>query len=124
MATSSTRSARRNGWLRVNDAARLLGVSMNTLRRWSDAGRLACFRSPGGHRRYRLEDIRALLDAQGRGPEETSPRAREHMTVPELRRRVADLRASLGLRGRTQHVRTAMGPQLACRSSNLLSARS
>ena len=54
----------RDGWLRVADAARLLGVSLNTLRRWTDAGRLACYRSPGGHRRYRTEDVESLLAQQ------------------------------------------------------------
>jgi excisionase family DNA binding protein len=52
-------------WLRVADAARLLGVSANTVRRWTDAGRLAAHRSPGGHRRYRADDVLALLPAEG-----------------------------------------------------------
>jgi len=51
-------------WLRLSETTRLLGVSPNTLRRWSDAGRLACYRSPGGHRRYRRADIEALLHTQ------------------------------------------------------------
>ena len=36
-------------------------MSLNTLRRWSDAGTLTCYRSPGGHRRYRGDDVQALL---------------------------------------------------------------
>ncbi len=50
-------------WLRLADAAACLGVSATTLRRWSDAGRVPCFRSPGGHRRYRLDDLHVLLKA-------------------------------------------------------------
>jgi diguanylate cyclase (GGDEF)-like protein/excisionase family DNA binding protein len=57
----------RDGWLRVAEAAGLLGVSLNTLRRWTDAGRLVCYRSPGGHRRYRAEDIESLLEQQALG---------------------------------------------------------
>ncbi len=53
------------GWLRLGDAAAELGVSLNTLRRWSDAGKLTVYRSPGGHRRYRRADIDALLNAEG-----------------------------------------------------------
>jgi diguanylate cyclase (GGDEF)-like protein/excisionase family DNA binding protein len=50
--------------LRLSEAADLLGVSLNTLRRWSDSGRLACYRSPGGHRRYRRTDVDTLLRRQ------------------------------------------------------------
>ncbi len=42
----------------------MLGVSLNTLRRWSDTGTLVCYRSPGGHRRYRRGDVETLLRAQ------------------------------------------------------------
>ena len=48
-------------WLRLSDAAQTLGVSLNTVRRWSDSGQLACFRSPGGHRRFRRNDVDTLL---------------------------------------------------------------
>ena len=60
------RAGKANGgeWLRLGEAASALGVSLNTLRRWSDSGRLVCYRSSGGHRRYRRIDIEALLDAQ------------------------------------------------------------
>jgi len=46
-------------WLRVADVAALMGVSANTVRRWTDAGRIAAHRSPGGHRRYRAADPRS-----------------------------------------------------------------
>ncbi len=52
------------GWLRLGEAAAELGVSLNTLRRWSDSGKLTCYRSPGGHRRYRRGDVEALLRAE------------------------------------------------------------
>ncbi len=34
----------------MGEAAQLLGVSTDTVRRWADAGRLATERTPGGHR--------------------------------------------------------------------------
>jgi diguanylate cyclase (GGDEF)-like protein/excisionase family DNA binding protein len=52
-------------WLRLTEAARLLGISTTTLRRWSDTGQLACYRSAGGHRRYRRADVEAALATQG-----------------------------------------------------------
>src|SRR5665811_424130 len=51
-------------WLRVGDVARPLGVSGNTVRRWTDAWRIAAYRSPGGHRRYLAEDVHALLSEE------------------------------------------------------------
>jgi molybdopterin-binding protein len=35
---------------RIGEAAELLGVSVDTLRRWADSGRLATTRTSGGHR--------------------------------------------------------------------------
>ena len=35
---------------RIGEAADLLGVSVDTVRRWADAGRLATTRTAGGHR--------------------------------------------------------------------------
>jgi excisionase family DNA binding protein len=52
-------------WLTINEACKLLGVDQSTLRRWSDAGKVPVFRTPGGHRRYAEDDLRALL---GDGP--------------------------------------------------------
>jgi excisionase family DNA binding protein len=47
--------------MRLAEAAETLGISHNTLRRWSDVGCLTCYRSPGGHRRYRRADVEAAL---------------------------------------------------------------
>jgi excisionase family DNA binding protein len=55
-------------WLTVRDASRFLGVSEPTLRKWTDRGDVAAFRTPGGHRRYMLEALerfRSGLEQQG-----------------------------------------------------------
>jgi len=54
--------------LSVTKAARLLGVHPNTIRAWSDAGRLRYYRiNPRGDRRYRLTDLQRFLAAAESG---------------------------------------------------------
>src|SRR5262245_42824596 len=56
--------------LSVTKAARLLGVHPNTVRSWSDAGRLRYYRiNPRGDRRYRLGDLQRFLAAAENSPE-------------------------------------------------------
>ena len=50
-------------WVRLSEASRLLGVSQATMRRWSDAGRLRVFTTPGGHRRFSRAALERLLPA-------------------------------------------------------------
>lgn len=47
----------------LSEASSLLGVSPATLRRWSDAGRLRVFTTPGGHRRFSRAALERLLPA-------------------------------------------------------------
>jgi excisionase family DNA binding protein len=48
-------------WLSLGAASRLLGVSQATIRRWSDAGRLKAFTTPGGHRRFSRAALERML---------------------------------------------------------------
>lgn len=50
----------RNATLRVGEAAELLGISVDTLRRWEAAGELTVRRSRGGQRLVSLVDVRRL----------------------------------------------------------------
>jgi predicted site-specific integrase-resolvase len=46
----------------IGRAAIMLGVSISTLRRWHAEGRLIpAFRSLGGHRRYAMDQLLALI---------------------------------------------------------------
>ena len=48
--------------LTVREVAELLHIHTNTLRRWSDKGRIVAYRiNPRGDRRYRLQDIEGFL---------------------------------------------------------------
>jgi excisionase family DNA binding protein len=39
------------------DLARVCGVSISTIKRWTDSGVLRCVRTPGGHRKFRVQDV-------------------------------------------------------------------
>lgn len=47
--------------LSIGEAANRLGISVDTLRRWSNEGRVPAVTLPSGHRRFRLEDIEAMV---------------------------------------------------------------
>ena len=47
-----------NNLVSISKAAKILGVSEITLRRWDEEGRLVAVRTEGGHRRYDLAKIR------------------------------------------------------------------
>ena len=53
--------------LTPGEVARLFRVDPKTVTRWGQAGRLSSIKTPGGHRRYRQSEVRALLAG---GPEE------------------------------------------------------
>lgn len=46
--------------LGVSEAASVLGVHNDTLRRWTDDGKVPHWLTPGGQRRYRRSDLDAL----------------------------------------------------------------
>lgn len=43
------------------EVADIFRVDPKTVTRWAAAGRLDSIRTPGGHRRFRESDVRALL---------------------------------------------------------------
>jgi excisionase family DNA binding protein len=61
-----------------SQAARYVGVSLATIRRWADAGHLSCYRTPGGQRRFSREQLDDFI-ASLRGDE----RPAETVTYPE-----------------------------------------
>jgi len=57
---SPNRASSRLG-LSTSEAARHLGVSLSTVRRWSDSGYLVGYRTPGGQRRFTIEQLDEFL---------------------------------------------------------------
>jgi excisionase family DNA binding protein len=52
-----------DSWLSVGEAAKLLGVTKETLKRWEKDNRgVACVRTPAGHRRYRFSDVMGFMN--------------------------------------------------------------
>jgi excisionase family DNA binding protein len=47
-------------WLSISAASQVLGISLPTLRRWSDDGRVPSVRTLGGHRRFSRQAIQSL----------------------------------------------------------------
>jgi predicted site-specific integrase-resolvase len=42
---------------RIGPAARALGVSIQTLRRWEKSGKITCLRAPSGHRVFDMQEL-------------------------------------------------------------------
>ena len=57
----SARPRQGGGVLSVGEAAARLGVAARTVQRWEAAGLIEATRTPAGHRRYKAEDVEALL---------------------------------------------------------------
>jgi len=59
------------------ELAALMGVNAKTVTRWATVRRIDAVRTPGGHRRYRLAVVLALLCSAGfsDGEAETAVRA-------------------------------------------------
>ncbi len=50
--------------VKISEAAKLLGVSTKTLRNWEKEGKIQPVRTLGKHRRYNLDEIKALFGAK------------------------------------------------------------
>jgi excisionase family DNA binding protein len=60
--------------LSTSQAARALGVSLGTIRRWSDMGYLESYRTPGGQRRFSRDQIEEFIESLQRGSRPAQPR--------------------------------------------------
>jgi excisionase family DNA binding protein len=54
----------RRQWYPVSAAADFLGISGRTLLRWSKAGRIETWQTPGGHRRFHVRDLTRLRETR------------------------------------------------------------
>ncbi|MYJ14534.1 MAG: helix-turn-helix domain-containing protein, partial [Acidimicrobiia bacterium] len=74
---------------RLGRAAELLGVSVDTVRRWADEGQLAAVRSAGGQRLVDGADLARLATQLADGPAESRSRTSARNRFSGLVTRVA-----------------------------------
>jgi putative resolvase len=100
--------------LRISQAAKELGVSQETLRRWEAAGKIEVERTPNGHRRYDLTKLYGLVP---RPPDASRPtlayaRVSSHDQKEDLVRQVALLESFCAANGWSYEVIQDMGSGL------------
>lgn len=76
-----------SSWLELSQAADFLGVHFTTLRRWVDAGKVPCIRTPGGRRRFRRSELVAFLEGlrQGHGTSLAPIESPHHLAAASVR---------------------------------------
>ena len=72
--------------LSTSQAAEALGVSLGTIRRWSDMGYLQSYRTPGGQRRFSRDQIEQFLVSLQ--PERAEPHDEPAEVAGRARRRL------------------------------------
>ena len=83
----TARGPQRDRLLTPGEVATLFRVDPKTVTRWASAGRIGSIRTPGGHRRFRESEVRALL--LGESEPATVPTQPSATTVDLAARRVA-----------------------------------
>lgn len=48
-------------FLTTDDVSKLLHVGKSTIKRWTDEGKLKCFRTPGGHRKFKTANVEEFI---------------------------------------------------------------
>jgi excisionase family DNA binding protein len=79
VGSNPTRDKGPSPMLTISEASRVLNVHANTLRRWSARGLITEYRiGPGSHRRYKAEDIAALIMEQPKYQQARASRLSRH----------------------------------------------
>jgi excisionase family DNA binding protein len=63
--------------LTPGEVASLFRVDPKTVTRWAAAGRISSIRTPGGHRRFRESEVRALLRGDAAAAAAPAPAPRQ-----------------------------------------------
>jgi len=98
----------------IGRAAKELGVSRDTLRRWEAAGKIEVERTPNGHRRYDLAKLRGIVPRKAPSARTTLAYARvsSHDQKDDLVTQVALLEGFCAVNGWTYEVLQDLGSGL------------
>ncbi len=47
--------------LTTDHVSKILHVGPSTVKRWTEEGKLKCFRTPGGHRKFKMESVQEFI---------------------------------------------------------------
>jgi len=72
----------RDRLLTPGEVATLFRVDPKTVTRWASAGRIGSIRTPGGHRRFRESEVRALLRGETTDVEVVVPAQATAVSAP------------------------------------------
>lgn len=89
--------------LTTSEAAAMLGVSVPTIRLWSDQGRVPCHRTAGGHRRFEVEELADWLRSADAPPPRSvraAPAGLEFLPCPLMARYLVGRTAAIAERVR------------------------
>jgi excisionase family DNA binding protein len=101
-------------YLSVQLAARRLGVSPHTIRRWTASGFLPCTRTAGGHRRIKQDDIDELSHLIG---------GRNHLAARLARERELETLVATAIAVSSQLDATALLREIAKQMTTLMDAQ-
>jgi excisionase family DNA binding protein len=71
-----------DGFLTPGEVAALFRVDPKTVTRWAASGRIGSIKTPGGHRRFRALEVRALLEGGMDSNEDATSNERQPGTTP------------------------------------------
>jgi excisionase family DNA binding protein len=80
-------------WLSIGTARDLLQISGTTLRQWADTGLVRTYRTPGGHRRFFTDDIKALVRNRDKS-EDNHAVTNENELLQAIRRRLSKVKGN------------------------------
>ncbi|EKD85255.1 MAG: DNA binding protein, partial [uncultured bacterium] len=93
-------------YLKIGQAAKVLGVSIDTLRRWEKSGKISAIRTPGGTRLYPLSSLEKINPASVETYQTSSISTEELLKKTELSSVIS---SSLSLRAHSLRVEDLSG---------------